>query len=103
MATNTLQEFYADAGMLLRDQPRGTAARVTQHIIAWWSGRNLVFAYLREDNVALIEEEFDPFDLQWDEWAAVFGGWCSKPVFERFDEIEQWIRESPPYEAGRIE
>lgn len=69
-------------------QPLGTAARLTRYVIAWWSGRDIVFAYLRQDNETLIDEEFDPGDLQWDEWVAVFEGWCSKPVFEQFDEIE---------------
>ena len=43
-----LEGFCADVGVLLRDQQRRTAARLTQHIIAWWSGRNVVFAYLRD-------------------------------------------------------
>ena len=103
MGEITLQQFCADAGMLLRDQPRGTAARLSRHFIAWWDGRSLVFAFLREDNEMLIEEEFDPFDLQWHEWADVFQRWLAAPVYEEFDEIEYWMRESPPFEAGRVE
>ena len=103
MATITLEQFCADAGMLLRDQPRGTAARVTQDIIAWWNGRAVSFAFLREDNAALIEEEFIVTDLDWEEWAPEFEGWRENPVFQRFAEVERWIQESPPYEAGSVE
>ncbi|MCG5077226.1 hypothetical protein [Paraburkholderia tagetis] len=103
MGEITLQDFCADASMLLRDQPRCTAARLSQHVIAWWDGRNLVFAFLREDNETLIEEEFDPFDLQWHEWAVAFQRWLAAPVYEGFDEIEHWMRESPPFEAGRVD
>jgi hypothetical protein len=103
MSRLALAEFCADVGMLLRDEPRGTAARFADYMVAWWDGRRVVFAWLREDNPALIEEEFDPSDLQWDEWADAFLRWRTGPVFERFDEIEQWIRESPPHEAGHIE
>jgi hypothetical protein len=103
MAMITLQEFCSDASMLLRDQPRGAAARLSQHVIAWWSGHAIVFAYLREDNETLIEEEFDPGDLRWDDWADAFQRWLALPAFERFDEIERWIRKSPPFESGRID
>jgi hypothetical protein len=103
MVTTTLDSFCADVGMLLRDHPLGTAARLTQHIIAWWDGRSVVFAYLREENESLIEEEFDPLELSWSEWSAEFVSWLARRVFERFDEIERWILESPPHEGGRIE
>ena len=103
MVTTTLENFCADVGMLLRDHPLGTAARVTPHIIVWWNGRSVVFAYLREENESLIEDEFDPLDLSWSEWSVEFVSWLARPVFGRFDEIERWIQESPPHEGGRIE
>ncbi|WP_155837052.1 hypothetical protein [Paraburkholderia mimosarum] len=103
MAKITLEQFCADAGMLLRDQPRGTAARVTQDIIAWWNGRAVSFAFLRDDNAALIEEEFVVTDLDWEEWAPEFEAWRETPVFQRFAEVDCWVQESPPYEAGSVE
>ena len=39
-------------------------------------------------------------DLDWEEWAPEFEGWRENPVFQRFAEVERWIQESPPYEAG---
>jgi hypothetical protein len=100
MAQITLDAFVADVGMLLRDQPHGTAARVTQFIIAWWNGRSVDFAYLREDDETLIEEEMDPLDLDWGEWDDAFGAWLTHPTFARFEEIERWIQEAPPHEEG---
>ncbi|WP_321935185.1 hypothetical protein [Paraburkholderia sp. J8-2] len=98
MAQITLDAFVSDVGMLLRDQPRWSAAHLSRFVIAWWNGRSVEFAYLREDDEARIEEEFDPRDLDWSEWAEVFGSWLARPTFDRFEELERWIKESPPHE-----
>ncbi|RAR54549.1 hypothetical protein C7401_12445 [Paraburkholderia unamae] len=89
--------------MLLRDQPCGTAARLLQHVIAWGNGRNIVCAFLLGDNETLIEEEFDPFHLQWHDWSEAFQRWRVVPEFERFDETGHWIREPPPFETGHVD
>ncbi|WP_321871164.1 hypothetical protein [Paraburkholderia tropica] len=40
----TQEQFVSDLAMLLRDQPRGTAARLDEYVIAWLDARHLVFA-----------------------------------------------------------
>ncbi|KAA0998123.1 hypothetical protein FVF58_45885 [Paraburkholderia panacisoli] len=100
MANTTADTFCSDLGIMLRDGPRGAAARRTDYVVAWWDGRQLVFAYLREDNQQLLEEEFELEDLLWDEWAAELTAWFRAPKFERLAEIESWIADSPPRDAS---
>jgi hypothetical protein len=88
--------FRRDLATLLRDLPRGVAARLTDYAVARWDGREVVFAHLREDDLRLIEEEFELRDRLWHEWADELTAWFREPRFERFEEIESWIADSPP-------
>jgi hypothetical protein len=45
-------------------------AELTDFAVAYWSGREVVYAFLRDDDNAKIEEEFDLTAYAWDEWRA---------------------------------
>ncbi|WP_430233500.1 hypothetical protein [Paraburkholderia tropica] len=92
----TQEQFFSDLAMLLRDEPRGTVARLDEYVIAWLDARHLVFAYLRDDDRHFVEEEFDLDDVVWDEWEAGFVAWSRDPVFEYREEIAGWLGDAPP-------
>ncbi|WP_065058091.1 hypothetical protein [Paraburkholderia tropica] len=92
----TQEQFVSDLAMLLRDQPRGTAARLDEYVIAWLDAGHLVFAYLRDDDRRFVEEEFHLDDVVWDEWEAGFAAWLRDPAFEYREEIAGWLGDSPP-------
>ncbi|CAH2771962.1 MAG: hypothetical protein CBARDCOR_2101 [uncultured Caballeronia sp.] len=59
------EAFDNQIGMFLRDLPRGTVAELTDFAVAYWDGRQVVYAYLRDDRPEQIEEEFDLSDCVW--------------------------------------
>lgn len=87
-------------GMLLRDQPLGTAADINEYTIAFWNGRELIWAWLRDDGSSLLEEEFD-LDLdRWEELAGDVEAWLAAPRYSVRPEILGWVKNSPPHESG---
>ncbi|WP_321818394.1 MULTISPECIES: hypothetical protein [unclassified Paraburkholderia] len=85
------ENFVANLGMLLRDLPRGQVARLSEFVVAWWNAGQVVFAYLRDDNPDIIEEEFDLADVVWSDWENDFLGWLQAPSFEGRAEIMPWL------------
>jgi hypothetical protein len=100
MTTLTIDQFRSQLSMLLRDLPRGTTAEVAEWAIAWWDGRQLAFAFLRDDGSGAIEEEFDLDDYVWPQWQQEFAKWVAEPRFSVRAELIEWLKDSPPYEAG---
>jgi len=89
-------------GMLLRDLPRGTVAELTDFAVAYWDGRRVVYAYLRDDRPDQIEEEFDPSDCVWLDLRPEFAAWLAAPRFSVRDEVMNWLKDTPPFdEASR--
>ncbi len=79
-------------GMLLRDQPPCTAAELWDDTIVFWNGRELVWAWLRNDVSGLIEEEFE-LDLdQWDALAGVVERWLEAPRYSVRPELKAWLK-----------
>jgi hypothetical protein len=99
MTAMTLRDFESDLGMLLRDESRGTTADLTDLVVAYWGGNAVVYAYLRDDEGGLIEEEFDPEDLPWNEWQTPFSAWLASPRFSHREEVARWLADAPPCEA----
>ena len=55
----THEEFGAHVAMLLRDQPRGTTADLTDFAAAYWDGERVRYAFLHGDGQDALDEEFD--------------------------------------------
>lgn len=79
----TPDQFTAQLGMLLRDQPRGTAADLTDFAVAWWDGHSVVYAFLREDDSGLLDEEFELDDYELSDWSVPFCAWFNAPQVQR--------------------
>lgn len=63
MKVTTPDTFRSDLAMLLRDVPRSMAARLTGYVVPWWDGAQVVFTCLLENDLQLLEEEFELGDL----------------------------------------
>jgi hypothetical protein len=72
--------FLVRVSALLRDQPRGTAALIDDFCVAWFDGTRAVLAYLREDDAAQLDEEFDLDDCEWLDWHERAQTWLRHPV-----------------------
>jgi hypothetical protein len=98
MAAISLKDFDSNLGMMLRDECPGTTADLTDLVVAYLSGRVIVYAYLRDDGAGLVEEEFDPEDLVWDEWREQFSVWLGMPRFTYRQEVAGWLMDAPPFD-----
>ena len=81
---------------LLRDQPRGRSAELTDFAIAYWNGHQVVYCFLRDDDSRHIEEEFDMAEYVWEEWSPAFAAWLSTPVFSARPQVLEGIKDTPP-------
>jgi len=52
----------AQLASLLRDQPPGTTANLTNFAVAYWDGQRVVYVFLDEHDDAKLDEEFDRTD-----------------------------------------
>lgn len=96
----TFTDFRDQLSMLLRDLPRGTAADITDFAVAYWDGRQVVYAFLRDEGCGRIEEEFDLTEYEFEQWKDELEEWAKAPSFSVRPEILEWIKDSPPNEAG---
>jgi len=96
----TFTDFRNQLAMLLRDMPRGTSADITDFAVAYWDGRQVVYAFLRDDGSGLVDEEFDLTEQEFDQWKDELEAWAATPKFSVRPEIAEWLMESPPFEAG---
>ena len=78
MAT-TFTVFRAQLNMLLRDQPRGVTADLTDFAVAYWNGRHVVGAYLRD--AGHVDEVFDLDENAFKQWRDEFVAWLDEPRF----------------------
>jgi hypothetical protein len=95
----TEADFVANLGMLLRDQPRFTAADLTDWAVAYWDGDQVQFVFLDEEGECL-DEGFGLDDFVWEEWAEPFSSWLKRPVFSRRPQLQDWLMDAPPVDAG---
>jgi hypothetical protein len=47
------KDFAQHVSMLLRDLPIGTTADLSDFAVAWWNGRDVTYAFLRDDESGL--------------------------------------------------
>jgi hypothetical protein len=97
MGDLTPETFTNQLGMLLRDLPRGSVAELTDFAVAYWDSRHVVYAYLRDDCPAQIEEDFDLCDCVWLELRPEFAGWLAAPHFSVRAEVRNWLKDTPPF------
>jgi len=83
----TRDQFVQQLAMVLRDLPRGTAADLNKSMVAYWNGREVVFAFLCERGALAIEEGFDIDDYVWEDWQPTFETWISSPAFSNRPEM----------------
>ena len=93
------EEFDTRLGMFLQDVAMGTSADLTDRVVAYWDGRRVVYANLREDDSGQIENEFSPAD-HWSQWRDWFTDWIAEPTFSVRPEIHDWISAANRHEAG---
>ncbi|MDT8843799.1 hypothetical protein ParKJ_41095 [Paraburkholderia fungorum] len=96
----TRHDFVRQLAMMLRDLPRGTTADLSDCMVAYWSGYSVVFAFLCDRGTGAIDEEFDIDDYVWEDWRPAFESWVADPVFSSRPEVNQWLMDAPPHEAG---
>jgi hypothetical protein len=84
MRPTEFESFKAHVAMMLRDLPRGVTADLTDVAVAYWNGRQVVGAYLRDNG--RIDEDFDFDENAWGSWRDEFLLWLDAPHFtERAD------------------
>lgn len=97
----TFEAFHAQLRMVLRDLPPGIAAELSADMVAYWNGRQVVYAFLREDGGGQIDDEFEPEDYEWAEFRPVFAAWLASPKFAPRSEVLDWMKDAPPFDSGR--
>ncbi|MFL9913261.1 hypothetical protein [Paraburkholderia sp. RL17-337-BIB-A] len=91
-----IENFKSHLSMLLRDQPIGTTADLSDFAIAWWNGHSVTYAFLLDAESGRIEEEFDLDDYGWKHWEPDFAAWVEAPKFSARDEVLRWRKDAPP-------
>lgn len=99
MTKLTLDQFKSQLAMLLQDIPSGTSADLTDFAIAFWNGCDVTYAFVDVED-GKIEDEFDLDDYAWQQWQPAFSTWTEEPKFSVRREINLWLRDAPPHEAG---
>lgn len=99
MTALSLEAFESHLAMLLRDQPRGITADLSDFALAYWNGHHVVYCFLRDDGSGRIEEEFELADYVWEEWAHAFSASCATPAFSARTEVLDWLKDTPPHDA----
>jgi hypothetical protein len=94
-----IEDFKSHLSMLLRDQPIGTTADLSDFSVAWWNGHNVTYAFLRDDSVRIVVV-FDLDDYGWKRWEPDFAAWVEAPKFSARDEVLRRQKDAPPNEAA---
>ena len=82
----------AQVATLLRDQPPGTTANLTDFAVAYWDGRRVVYVFLDEDSHAALDEEFNLTDYLLERWEADFAAWLVEPHYSVRPELLKWLK-----------
>jgi hypothetical protein len=82
----------AQLAALLRDQPRGTTANLTDFAVAYWNGHRVVYVFLDENSYAALDEEFNLTDYLLAQWEADFATWFAAPHYSVRPELLKWLK-----------
>ncbi|WP_031364587.1 hypothetical protein [Caballeronia sordidicola] len=88
----THEEFGAHVAMLLRDQPRGTTADLTDFAVAYWDDKRVRYVFLHEDGQDALDEELDLPDYLLDQWEVDFAVWSSEPHYSLRPQLLRWLK-----------
>ena len=86
------ENFEQELSTLLRQQPRGTTADLSDCMVAYWNGTSLVYAYL---GAGVIEEEPEVDDSVWTEWRPKLEKWHASPTFSVRAELHRSLAAEP--------
>lgn len=88
----THEEFGAHVAMLLRDQPRGTTADLTDFAVAYWDDKRVRYVFLHEDGQDALDKELDLTDYLLDQWEVDFAVWSSEPHYSLRPQLLRWLK-----------
>jgi len=86
-------------GMLLRDQPPGTTADLSDYTVAYFDGHHVMGLYLSADAPGF-DEEFELTDEFLDQIPEVVAAWLNQPTYTLRPELMELLKDAPPYDAG---
>jgi hypothetical protein len=98
MTDMTFAQFECQLAKLLQEIPFGTSADLTAAVVAFWDGHQVTYLRLSEDG--RLGDEFDFTKHEWDQWRGDLDEWIEAPVFTVRHELNKWLKDAPPYEAG---
>jgi hypothetical protein len=91
----TADDFTRRLAMLLRNQPQGTVALLTDDVFAFLDGHTARYM-LTDDETGAFDEEFELDDELWSDFASDLRGWLGDPRFaRRDDEVSVWLTAAP--------
>lgn len=96
----TFARFEEQLGVMLKEQPQGTAADLTEWAAAYWDGCQVVGIARRHDGSKRLDEEFDLNEHWYLEHEGEALQWLVDPIYTRPPELIEWLGDSPPCESG---
>ncbi|MEX3935852.1 hypothetical protein AB4Y32_29355 [Paraburkholderia phymatum] len=97
----TRERFEEHVATLLQRHPLGMTTDLSNCIVAYQSGRGVVYTFLCEDGSGQDDGEFDLKDKVWEEWRPSFERWLDQSKFSMRTEVLQWLVDAAPHEAGQ--
>ncbi|MGT2477612.1 hypothetical protein [Paraburkholderia terrae] len=85
----TRGSFERELSDLLRRQPTGVTADLSDCMIAYWNGCSITYAYLGGSSET--EEIID--DDAWNQWRPALEEWLANPAFSMRVEAHEWPTE----------
>ncbi|CDY77441.1 hypothetical protein BGLT_06354 [Caballeronia glathei] len=98
MKSSEFASFKAHVAMLLRDLPAGTTADLTDVAVAYWDGKRVVGAYLRDGG--RMDEAFDFDENAWGNWHDEFVGWLAMPSFSERSDLKALLASGGAAQPG---
>jgi hypothetical protein len=86
MTSDDFGMFKENLAMLLRDQPAGTTADLADVVVAFWDGRRVVGAYLRDGG--RLDEVFEFDENAWEIWHDEIASWQATPHYTERAELK---------------
>jgi hypothetical protein len=81
---------------MLRDYPRGTTADITSFAVAFLDRDGVRYAFLGEDRVDRLDEEFAFSDYELEQWQDDIVAFLEEPSFTHRPEVLDWLRSDHP-------
>jgi hypothetical protein len=92
----THEDVDAQIATMLRDYPRGTTADITPFAVAFLDRDGVRYAFLGEDRVDRLDEEFALTDYELEQWQDDIAAFLEEPHFTHRAEVLDWLRSDHP-------